>query len=102
MVVTDATGRTLHVRRLNALDKLRLFKAVGPTLAQNGPYLGMAVLACAVTEVDGVPMPVPASEAQIEAAIARLGDAGIEATSTALDTLEQPASLEDNKALAGN
>lgn len=74
-VVTDATGRTLHVRRLNALDKLRLFKAVGPALAQNGPYLGMAVLAYAVTELDGVPLPSPGSETQIESAISRLGDA---------------------------
>ena len=87
--VTDAQGRRIALRRLNALDKLRLFKAAGPVLAQNQPWLGMAVLACSVAAIDDVPVPAPGTEGQIEALIARLGDAGIEAIAAALS--EPPA-----------
>ena len=40
--VVDETGRRITVKRLTALDKLRLFKAVGPLLANNAPYFGLA------------------------------------------------------------
>jgi len=82
--VRDGLGRTLSLRRLTALDKLRLFKAAGPVLAQNPLWLGMATLACAVTEIDTIPVPPPANEAQIEAIVARLGDEGIAAIAAAL------------------
>ena len=87
--VTDGQGRRIALRRLSALDKLRLFKAAGPVLAQNQPWLGMAVLACSVAAIDDVPVPAPGTEAQIEAIIARLGDVGIEAIAAALS--EEPA-----------
>jgi hypothetical protein len=80
--IVDAEGRVLQVRKPNVLDKLRLFKAVGPDLAQNTPYLGIALVACAVTAIDGVPVPHPGSEQQIESLILRLGDAGINAAGT--------------------
>ncbi len=44
----------------------------------------MAMLAFAVTAIDGVPSPQPANEHQIEAAIDRLGDAGIAAIAASL------------------
>ena len=72
--VTDRDGRLIELRQVTALDRLRLFRAVGP-MANNAHYLGMAMLACAVTAVDGVPIPFPASEQMIEAAVHRLGDA---------------------------
>jgi hypothetical protein len=80
----DANGRRLLVRRLTALDTLRLFKAAGPVLAQNEPWLSMAGLAFSVMEIDGVPVPPPASEAQIENVIERLGDAGLAAIAVIL------------------
>lgn len=82
--VTDVQGRQIELRRLTALDKLRLFKAVGPALAENQPYLGYAVLACSVTAIDGVPVPTPVNEAQIESMVARLGDSGLAAIGEAL------------------
>jgi hypothetical protein len=91
--VQDATGRTLALRRLNALDKLRLFKAAGPVLAQNPLWLGMATLAAAVTDIDGVPVPPPVNEAQIEALVGKLGDAGIAAIATALAPVADSPSL---------
>ena len=73
----DAQGRSLEVRRPGALDRLRLFKALGPGLAQNDRYVGYAMLAMCVTAMDGVPVPQPANEAQLEALVLRLGDAGM-------------------------
>ena len=89
-VISDANGRRLTLRRMNALDKLRLFKAAGATLSQNEPWLGMALLACSVLAIDDVPVPVPANEQQIEALVARLGDAGIAAAAAALTGRETP------------
>lgn len=96
--VQDAAGRVIAVRRLNALDKLRLFKAAGPILAQNHPWLGMALLACSVTAIDGVPYPIPANEQQIEAMIARLGDGGINAVAAAMQDEQRPV----DEVAAGN
>lgn len=82
--VTDSQGRTIEVRRLSALERLRLFKAAGPELSQNAPWLGMAVLASSVTAIDGIPVPPPVTEQQIEALVARLGDIGISAVASVL------------------
>ena len=85
LTVTDATGRSIELRRPNALDRLRLFKAVGPALAENDRYLGLAMLAACVTAIDGVPVPPPATENQIESLVQRLDDAGLTAVGNALE-----------------
>jgi hypothetical protein len=98
--VTDSLGRRLALRRLTALDKLRLFKAAGPVLSHNQPWLGMAVLAASVSAIDDIPVPQPASEQQVEALVGRLGDAGIAAVGAALaETAVTPAEVA---ATAGN
>ena len=75
--VVDSAGRVLRIRRPGALDRLRLFKAVGPALASNERYVGYAMLAMCVTSIDGVPQPSPANEGQLEALVQRLGDPGM-------------------------
>ena len=75
----DSLGRSLVIRRINALDRLRLLKAAGPELARNDAWLNMAALAVAVTELNGIPRTTPVNERQIEAAISELGDEGLEA-----------------------
>lgn len=92
--VTDANGRRLTIRRMTALDKLRLFKAAGPHLAQNQPWLGMAMLACSVVALDDVPVPLAICEQHIEAIVSRLGDAGIAAAADALGAGSQPGPSE--------
>ena len=87
--VVDAQGRVLAVRRLGALDRLRLFKAAGAGLGANAGWMGMATLACSVTAIDDVPVPAPASEAQIEVLVARLGDVGIAAVAAVLSPVAQ-------------
>lgn len=91
--VVDASGRTLTIRRPTTLDRLRLFKAAGPQLSNNERYLGVAMLAFTVIAIDGVPLPQPGNEHQIEAAIDRLGDQAIAAIAASL----QP---EDTEGLA--
>ncbi len=86
---TDALGRTLWIRRPGALDRLRLFKAVGPMLAGNDRYVGYAMLAMCVSSIDGVPQPAPASEGQLESLVQRLGDAGMVAIGQGLANAEQ-------------
>ena len=98
--VTDALGRRLSLRRPTALDKLRLFKAAGPVLAYNQPWLGIALLATSVVAIDEVPVPPPANEAQIEALVARLGDRGLAAVAAAL--AESQAAPAELAAAAGN
>lgn len=100
--VHDADGRTLALRRLTALDKLRLFKAAGPVLSQNQPWLGMAMVACSVAAIDGVPVPPPVNEQQIEALVSRLGDAGIAAAASALGGAPAESSQAEMVANAGN
>lgn len=99
-LAVDAQGRRLALRRLTALDKLRLLKAAGPVLAHNQPWLGIAVLAASVTAIDDVPVPPPGNEAQVEALVARLGDDGIAAVAEALSEAATPAT--ELAALAGN
>ncbi len=82
--VTDGRGRRIRLRRVGALEKLRLLKAVGPVLAQNEAYLGVALLAYSAAAIDDVPLPVPTSEAQIEMIVDRLGEAGLAAVAAAL------------------
>ena len=95
--VRDSAGRALEVRRLTALDKLRLFKAAGPGLSLNEQWLGLAALAACVIAVDDVPVPFPGSEAQIEHLVGRLGDAGLAAVASVI----APESAVDGNA-AGN
>jgi hypothetical protein len=85
LVTTDEVGRVLVIRRPTALDTLRLFKAAGPVLAQNEPWLAIATLACSVESIDDVPVPTPSNEKQIEAVVQKLGDQGLEAIAKLLD-----------------
>jgi hypothetical protein len=85
-VITDERGRCLTVRRLSALDTLRLLKAAGPVLSQNQAWLNVASIAISVIAIDGLPLPVPSSEAQIEAAVVRLGDEGLTSAASAFDS----------------
>lgn len=84
-VAADGTHFTL--RRMNVLDRLRLFRALGNELSGNEAYLGIAYLACAVTSIDDVPVPAPVNPAQIERLVGRLGDAGIAAIAEAFAAL---------------
>ena len=99
LTAVDTRGRRLSVRRLTALDTLRLFKAAGPVLAQNEPWLSMAALAFSVMEIDGIPVPAPGTESQIEGLIDRLGDEGLAAI---VDSIKSESPIADTRADVGN
>ena len=82
--IFDGRGRKLTVRRINALDRLRLLKAAGPELSQNDAWLNMAALTISVVEIDGIPRPTPTNERQVESAVSELGDSGLHAIAEAL------------------
>jgi hypothetical protein len=90
---SDSLGRNLTIRRIDALDRLRLLKAAGPELSQNDAWLNMAVLAFSVTEINGTPRVTPANERQIEAIVAELGDGGLQAVADALSEADDARSL---------
>ena len=75
-VLTDTLGRKLTLRKLTVLDQARMMRAIGPVQASNDPYRTLVQLAFMVTDIDGVPVPFPTNEAQIDAAIGRLKDEG--------------------------
>ena len=95
--IRDGLGRHIKIRRLNALDRLRLLKAAGPELSRNDTWLNIAALAVSVIEIDGVPRPTPLSERQIELTVQELGDVGLEEIAGRLDDWSAPSHLpEDN------
>ena len=95
LTTADQKGRKLVVRQLTALDTLRLFKAAGPELSQNTSWLSMAGLAFSLLEMDGVPVPQPMTEAQIEGIVDRLGDEGLAAIADVLERKQgEPISRE--------
>lgn len=85
-------GRVVELRAMGALERLRLFKAAGPDLAKNDAWLSMAYVACAAAAIDGVPLPFPVNELQIEALVGRLGEVTMDEIALALsadsETLE--------------
>lgn len=83
IVATDSRGRVIKARRLGALDRMNMLKAAGAELAGNGPWIGYATLASMVTDIDDAPQPRPRTVAQIEAAVDRLGDDGLNALAAA-------------------
>ena len=93
----DARGRRIRLRELTALDTLRLLKLAGPHLSMNQAWLSIATLAYAVTEIEGVPVPVPTSEAQIESIVERLGDQALTMIADSMDARKDSvAATKDN------
>ena len=92
--VTDSRGRTIIVRKLRSLDRMKVFELNGAENAKNEPYLGYAVLAYAVSSIEGVPLPVPTTKIALEAVVKRLDDEGLLAVSKAFEKFN-PASEQE-------
>ena len=88
--VTDAQGRVISIKKLGALDRLKMFEVVGADNARNEAYLGYAALAFHVTAIDGAAEGRPANRLQLEGLVQRLGDDGLEAIGQALQDVMQP------------
>jgi|GEM_PF-2329298 hypothetical protein len=88
-IVTDKAGRKLQLRRIGVVQQLRLFKALGPELSLNDPYMDLAIIAASVTMIDDIPVPFPISEASLEALLEKLGTDGVTAIDAALPVQSQ-------------
>lgn len=77
--VTDAKGRVIGIRKLTVVDQVRMLRAIGPAQSQNEPYVQTVECACMALDIDGVPLPFPRNEAQIDANLTKLGDDGVNA-----------------------
>jgi hypothetical protein len=80
------------------LETMRLFKALGAELAENRPYMNLAVIAASVEMIDDVPVPFPVNVAGVEALIARIGDQSISLIAKAIES-QTPQEVEAD---AGN
>ena len=92
---TDTRGRVIRVRRMNALDRLRLFEVAGAENAKNDAYMNYAVIACHVSAIDGDAVTRPATKAQLEALVQRLDEDGLVAAMTATAALYEAAADPD-------
>ncbi len=81
---TDSKGRVIGIKKMGALDRLKMFEVIGADNAKNEPYLGYAALAFHVCSIDGDPVMRPANKIQLEGLINRLGDEGLEAVGQSL------------------
>jgi hypothetical protein len=85
--VVDTLGRSITVKRLSALDRMRLFAIAGPELSTNEPWIGMAALAFAVTQIGDDPNVRPNTLRELEMHVDRLGDESLEAAAKAYATI---------------
>jgi len=85
--IVDSAGRTIKVRRISALQRMRLFRLVGAADSTNMQVVAYAVLAASVVELDGVPNAFPTSGLAIEAMVDRLDDHGLDAVAGALKAI---------------
>ena len=92
--VTDARGRRIGIKRINALDRMHLFECAGAANSQNEPYMGYAALAYSVREIDGEAVNKPTKLMHLEALVQRLDDEGLNAVATHFASLVQDAEAE--------
>lgn len=100
--VTDARGRVIKIRELDAVQEARVFCAAGADDAVNMPYMNMYVFPAAkVEEIDGEKYAVPTNKLQINGMLSVLGKAGLNAVQEFMFQQigeENAAQLDDNAA----
>lgn len=76
--VTDSRGRVITLKKPGPLAQYRLVEAIGDS-AKNEVYMGMILPMIFISKIDGDPVLLPNTKAQVEALIQRLDDEGIDA-----------------------
>ncbi len=79
VVVTDARGRSIGIKKLTMSVRRRVLKALSDEMARKQQYLGLVMVAACVVEIDGDPVALPSTELQFDALIDRLDDDGFNA-----------------------
>jgi hypothetical protein len=102
VIVVDPQGRKLKVKKLNALDRMRLYGIAGADNSGNDRFMGYAAIAASVTEIGGEPVMFPESLFQLEALVQRLDEDGIEASARGMQALAKQRDGRDVAAAARN
>lgn len=84
--LSDATGRTIVVKKPGVLSQYRLVEALGHAAA-NQVYMAMTMPLLFVSSIDGDPITQPRTKAEVEALIQRLGDEGVTTLMTEIPKL---------------
>ena len=95
VTVKDSKGRSIAIKKLTPLDRMRMSKAAGADNATNQPYMLYALVACSVVSIDGEGSIVPTTERQLETAIEVLGEEGYEAALEAVIEMYGSAQSEE-------
>jgi hypothetical protein len=80
--VVDVLGRKIVVKKLNALEKMRLTKLAGSD-SDNAGYSSYIMLAASVVSIDDEPENFPMTIRAVESMVSQLGDEGLEAVGEA-------------------
>jgi hypothetical protein len=99
VLVTDARGRVIAVRKLTALNYYQLAKAMGES-ASNPTLMDLAITAAAVSRVDVTDLAFPRTEKDVEFAMQFLDFEGIRAAGDGLRQLS--TKIEDEAEVAKN
>jgi hypothetical protein len=86
VLVTDARGRIIAVRKLTALNYYHLAKAMGES-ASNPTLMDLAITAAAVTRIDTTDLAFPRTEKDVEFVMQFLDFDGIKAAGEGLRQL---------------
>jgi hypothetical protein len=95
VIVTDALGRKIGIKKMKPLDRLKMFEVIGSGNSENQFYLGYASLAYHVTSIDGDPVNRPASKLQLEALVQRLEDEGMDAVAKGIEEHFAPENTDE-------
>jgi hypothetical protein len=76
-VVVDSLGRRLVVEEPDFLTESRVMRAIGEASSNQHYVLAYVMPAVMVVEIDGVRVPPPVTNQQVEAAITRVGREGM-------------------------
>jgi hypothetical protein len=100
VTVTDKQGRSIEVKKLKPIERMRMLQLIGPDNATNGPYLGYATLAFSVTKIDGDALPRPSNIAGLEGIVTRLDQDGLDAVGEAFKELYPDAAAQEEATAA--
>lgn len=78
VVVDDARGRKITLKKPGVLAQFRLVEALGKT-AENVVYTNMVLPIIYVADIDGEPVTAPTTKREIEAILLRLDEDGLAA-----------------------
>ncbi len=98
-VVIDSRGRRLVIEQPDFLAESRIMRALGDAASNQHYVLAYVMPAVMVTHIDDVFVPFPSTNAQIEAAIARVGREGMVAV---LTHIEKQAKAAQEQAEGGS